>query len=88
MVQKNLRFISVDQPCVVAYTLDNNANGDSWNRILVVYNGNRRTITLNIPQANWIVVCNGDEVNLKGIFKQNKTELRVPGSSAMILYKE
>lgn len=88
MVQKNLRFISVDQPCVVAYTLDNNANGDSWNRILVVYNGNRRTITLNIPQANWIVVCNGDEVNLKGIFKQNKTELRVPASSAMILYKE
>ena len=73
---KNLRFISVDQPCVVAYTLNNNANGDSWNRILVVYNGNHGTITLNIPQENWIVVCNGDEVNLKGIFKQNKTELQ------------
>lgn len=88
MLQENLHFLYTGQACVVAYTIENNANGDSWNRILVVHNGNRHAINLNIPQDNWTVACNGEEVKLNGIFNWNKNTLPVPASSTMVLFRK
>ena len=88
MLQENLHFLYTGQACVVAYTIENNANGDSWNRILVVHNGNRHVINLNIPQDNWTVACNGEEVKLNGIFNWNKNTLPVPASSTMVLFRK
>jgi pullulanase len=88
MVQKHVRFIPVYEPALVAYTIDGNANGDSWRRILVIYNGNRHNVSMEIPVENWIVVANGEEINLNGIFKHNKQYITVPASSAMIMYAD
>ena len=88
MVQKHLRFINVKEPALVAYTIDDYANGDSWRRILVIYNGNRYAINMAIPVENWVVVANGEEINLNGIFKHNKQEITVPASSALIMYAD
>lgn len=88
MLQQNLHFLYTGQACVVAYTIENNANGDSWNRILVVHNGNRHPINLDIPQDNWTVACNGEEVRLNGIFNWNKNYLPVPASSTMVLFRK
>ncbi|MBP6230160.1 MAG: type I pullulanase [Paludibacteraceae bacterium] len=88
MVQKHLQFINVKEPALVAYTISGNANGDSWRRILVIYNGNRHNVTLDIPQENWVVVANGEEIDLHGIFKHKKAYISVPASSAMILYAD
>ncbi|MBO4370980.1 MAG: type I pullulanase [Paludibacteraceae bacterium] len=87
MLQQNLHFIDTRQACVVAFLLENNAGGDRWNRILVVYNGNRNVITLNIPKDNWMVACNGEEIRENGISKWSNDYLTVPPSSAMILFK-
>ncbi len=87
MLESCLQFLDPRQACVVGFLLDNNANGDSWNRILVVYNGNRHTIGLDIPQENWWVACNGQDINEQGLFKWNKSYLNVPANSAMILFK-
>lgn len=87
MIQDNLHFLDPGLACVVAYTIDNNANGDSWNRILVVHNGNRHEISLDIPKENWWVISNGEIINQNGIFKFNKEYLTVPASSTMILCK-
>ncbi len=88
MIQDNLHFITTNQACVVAYTLINNANGDSWNKILVAYNGNRHNATINIPKENWVVACNGQQINENGIFNFNKPDLTIPASSLMILFKK
>ncbi len=86
LVQKHLKFLPVYEPALIAYMIDDYANGDDWRRILVIYNGNRRNITMEIPLENWIVVANGEEINLNGIFKHNKPQIIVPASSAMIMY--
>jgi pullulanase len=88
MVQKHVRFIPVYEPALVAYTIDGNANGDSWRRILVIYNGNRHNVSMEIPVENWVVVANGEDINLNGIFKHNKQYITVPASSAMIMYAD
>ncbi|MDF2883365.1 MAG: pulA [Clostridiaceae bacterium] len=40
----------------VVFSLNNNANGDCWNTIIVVYNGNLKCVNINIPYGTWNVV--------------------------------
>nr|HPK58970.1 hypothetical protein [Bacilli bacterium] len=37
-VSANLEFVYLNQPKLIAYMISNNANGDSWDKILVVHN--------------------------------------------------
>ena len=74
-------------PNVVAYTLDNNANKDSWKQILVIFNGNRKPVGLQIPEGTWNVVCYNGAINPSGVLMQVKGQkLNVPASSAAIMY--
>ena len=87
MVQKNLKFLDMKTPNVVAYTLDNNANKDSWKQILVIFNGNRKPVVLQIPEGTWNVVCYNGAINPAGVLMQAKGQkLNVPASSAAIMY--
>ena len=87
MVQKNLKFLDMKTPNVVAYTLDNNANKDSWKQILVIFNGNRKPVVLQIPEGTWNVVCYNGTINPAGVLMQVKGQkLNVPASSAAIMY--
>ncbi len=87
MVQKNLKFLDMKTPNVVAYTLDNNANKDSWKQILVIFNGNRKPVVLQIPEGTWNVVCYNGAINPSGVLMQVKgPKLNVPASSAAIMY--
>ena len=42
MMKKHLKFVDLNTPNVVAFALSDNANGDKWGNILVIYNGNRK----------------------------------------------
>ena len=87
MVQKNLKFLDMNTPNVVAYTLGNNANKDSWKQILVIFNGNRKPVGLQIPEGTWNVVCYNGAINPAGVLMQVKGQkLNVPASSAAIMY--
>ena len=87
MVQKNLKFLDMNTPNVVAYTLGNNANKDSWKQILVIFNGNRKPVGLQIPEGTWNVVCYNGAINPSGVLMQVKgPKLNVPASSAAIMY--
>ena len=87
MVQKNLKFLDMNTPNVVAYTLGNNANKDSWKQILLIFNGNRKPVGLQIPEGTWNVVCYNGAINPSGVLMQVKGQkLNVPASSAAIMY--
>jgi pullulanase len=49
---------------VVAYVIKNNANGDSWKNILVVYNGSGQGRDLNIA-GNWTLVANDQRAGIE-----------------------
>jgi len=88
MVQDNLKFIDMKTPNVIAYMLTNNANGDSWKNILVIFNGNRKPMALQIPEGTWNVVCNDGIINPKDMLMQVKSpNFRIPASSASIMYQ-
>jgi pullulanase len=86
MVQQHLKFINMNTPNVVAYILTDHVNDEIWKDILVIYNGNRKPVTVQIPEGEWNLVCHDGQINLTGISLIEKTSFVVEPSSASIMY--
>lgn len=55
-IAKHLEFDSIDQektPNLISYTLKDNANGDSWKDIKVIFNGSDQPRTVDLPEGTW-----------------------------------
>lgn len=86
MVQQYLKFIDMKTPNVVAFKLSNHVNDEIWKDILVIYNGNRKSVSIEIPEGEWNLVCHDGQINLSGISQINYTNFVVAPSSASIMY--
>lgn len=94
-VARNLRFDKVDTPNLISYSLLNNANGDAWKEIKVVFNGSDNDAEVKIPKGDWIVVAEDGEINHEGLKDANGNRRTIRGSktavphrSALILARE
>lgn len=86
MLQAHLRFLSVEQPRLIAYTIGDYANGDTWKKILVILNGNFDSVTVDIPLRDWVMVANANSINEEGIdLLEQVDKIEVAGSSGMVL---
>ncbi len=88
MKEKHLKFIDTDVPNVVAYLLTDYANGDSWKNILVMHNGNRKAVDVNLPEGNWTTVVHDAKVNLDGIEVLNSLKFTLAPSSSTVMYEK
>ena len=86
MVQQHLKFLDLLTPNVIAFTLTDHVNGDLWKDILVIYNGNRKQVAVQIPEGEWNLICHDGLINLSGISILNSTTFVVAPSSASIMY--
>ncbi len=64
-VARNLVFDKVKSPLLISYSLKNNANGDSWKEIKVVFNGSKETQTVNVGNGDWKVIAATDVLRPK-----------------------
>ena len=87
MVRKHLQFISVEGDNLIAFTLNDNANGDSWKTILVAFNTRTETAELKIPAGKYTVVCTNGRIDERGLGMVDGAEVLVPAQSALIMYK-
>lgn len=65
-IAKNLKFDKIDSkktPNLISYSLLNNANGDEWKEIKVVFNGAPTAQTVKIPKGNWQVVARDGKID-------------------------
>ncbi len=86
MVQQHLKFINMNTPNVVAYMLTDHVNDEAWKDILVIYNGNRKPVAVQIPEGEWNLVCHDGVINLSGISLVKSATFVVAPSSASIMY--
>ena len=86
MVQQHLKFINMNTPNVVAYMLTDHVNDEVWKDILVLYNGNRKPVSVKIPEGEWNLVCHDGVINLTGISIVSSTTFVIAPSSASIMY--
>ncbi len=86
MVQKHLFFLPEDDPQIIAYHLKDNANQDSWQQIIVIFNGSDVTKKLTLPKGTWKAALQDYKFNAKGKAISGTADLAP--YSAMILYQE
>ena len=85
-VAKHLVFDKVKTPLLISYSLKDNANGDSWKEIKVIFNGSPEAQTIKIKKGNWTIVAQDGKIDLEGIETFKGGEITIPGTSATILY--
>jgi pullulanase len=86
MIASQLEFMDLE-PGLIGYTLKNNANGDNWHDIAVIFNANNKKIDFELGPDEWTVVFDLDN----GYYprgKKVKSNLKLDPISAYVLYKQ
>lgn len=85
-IQNNLEFIPNTPENVVAYLLKNNANGDSWKTIMVIFNGNKNSTWVSVPNCPWHLVVDELTAGLEPIKLMESDRIEVPGICMYLAY--
>lgn len=91
-IARHIVFDKIDPaktPNLVAYTIRDHANGDSWRDIRVVFNGSADPRSIAIPKGNWKIVAADGRISANadlGIMRGGKAT--VAPYSALILARE
>ena len=90
-IAKYIVFDEIDSektPNLISYTIKDNANGDSWKEIKLVFNGANETRTVNIPKGNWMIVAADGKIDPEGNLGKSKGgKMTLAPYSALILAK-
>lgn len=85
-VKTHLVFLTIDDPQLIAFQLNDHANGDPWEQITVFFNGSAEAKSFPLPHGEWKVALKD------GRFGDGSEILRMEATlepiSAMILYRE
>jgi pullulanase len=82
-LEENLVFMPSEDEFLLAYTLDGQASGDDWSKILVVYNANKSKVNFELPDGDWHQVVKGDSFDFEAK-SLVKTSVVIPGISMAV----
>ena len=88
MVREKLRFLNHYIPGTIVYELCDHANGDSWKRILVMFNGNNYSVEYEIPTERWTIIAQNGEIYPSGVGHVTTGKVRLHPVSMMLLALE
>jgi pullulanase len=84
-VRSNLEFKTVHNG-LISYQISNNANGDEWKNIFVIYNAKPKTVSFGLP-GEWHLAVVADDFNFSGGKKVNGT-IKVPAISMLVAFQK
>lgn len=87
-IAEHIVFDEVDIPNVISYSIVDNAGGDEWQEIKLIFNGSDETIEVNVPEGEWIVVAEDGRINAEGIRSATGGKTSVAPTSAYILARK
>ena len=86
-INDNIKFLDLKDNLknVVAYVANGEKINDSLGKILVLFNGNRKSVELKLNHNKFSVVLDGNNINDEGLYKVNSNLIKVEPISALIL---
>ncbi len=84
-VAKNIVFDKIKSPNVISYSIKNNANGDEWKEIKLVFNGSDTPFVAKIPKGDWTVIARDGKIKADGMGSSRGGSVVVEPTSALIL---
>ena len=76
------------QPGVISYSLKDNAGGDEWKEIKLVFNGTEQAQTVKIPKGNWTIIAEDGKISAEGLGTTKGGTTVVAPTSAYILARK
>lgn len=91
-IARHLKFDKIDSqktPNLISYSLIDNANGDAWKEIKVVFNGASEARKVRINKGDWKIVAQDGKISPEGELGTTRGgEMTVAPYSALILARE
>lgn len=87
-IAKNIVFDKVNEPNLISYSIKNNANGDKWKEIKLIFNGSATPYEVKIPKGDWIVIARDGQISATGLDSTKGGKMTVAPTSALILARE
>ena len=85
LVREKLQFIEVDNPCVVAFRINDLEGIDSAKSLTVLLNGSKKNVKVDIPQGNYTVLAQLGLADADGIGAYSGSTISAGATSATIL---
>ncbi|MDE5811842.1 MAG: DUF3372 domain-containing protein, partial [Muribaculaceae bacterium] len=84
-IAKNIVFDKVETPNLISYSIKNNANGDEFKEIKLIFNGSEETQTVKVAKGDWTIIAEDGKINADGLGTTRGGKLEVAPTSALIL---
>lgn len=85
-IKKNLRFVEKVPEQLIAYTINGAAVGDSWKKVLVVYNGSSKEQLLTGQGTAWKSYIRDNKLAEKPLSKADKSGIVIAPYSCSVFY--
>ncbi|NQU85787.1 MAG: DUF3372 domain-containing protein, partial [Mariniphaga sp.] len=87
-IRKYLNFCTEYKTGVIVYCINGEMVGDTWAEIMVIFNGNFNSISINLPDGNFEIVAFEDTISENGTGNIVMGKISVSPISMTILKKE
>lgn len=84
-IQNNLVFLEMPAEQMVGYAINNNAHGDDWNSIAVLFNAHTLEQTAKLPRKGWVIVVDGERAGTKSLGEVKGDTVAIPARSSLVL---
>jgi pullulanase len=84
-IRKHLNFCTQYQLGVVSYCIEGKKAGDSWEKIILIFNGQKNPVSIPLPKGKFKTVAKGDTINENGTGELVSDEVIVEGISMSAL---
>ncbi|MGL4740250.1 MAG: type I pullulanase [Sarcina sp.] len=77
-----------EQGNIVAYTIDGVLLGDTWKKVLIIFNGSKQMKTVSVEKGGWNVILNKNKIDENGIDYIEGEKIEIEANSAIIAIME
>src|SRR5690606_22669710 len=84
-IRNHLNFCTQYQLGIVSYCIQGKEVGDSWEKIILAFNGQNKPALIALPEGKFRQIAKGGEINEQGIGELISDEVIVEGISMVIL---
>lgn len=86
-IAKHIVFDDVKTPNLISYAIKDNANGDEWKEIRVVFNGSEKPQTVKVPKGEWTVIAADGKLDKNGLGTMKGGKVEAAPQAALILVR-
>lgn len=85
LIQEHIRFLDFTATNLVGYQLKARTNGESWENIVIVFNGNKAEKTITIPAGDYKKIIADHQIDEDGLGEVSGGKIKIAGRSALMI---